>query len=75
LKQAFQAEKKFKELSHISLADMSAALGSSVLTYLVTATFLHDAFPRFFWLVIGLAWSLPQSVNYLCRLPGNKITK
>lgn len=72
LRQAFQAEQKFKELGNKPFADMAMALGVSIFTYLVTAIFLHDAFPRFFWLIVGLAWSLPQSVNYLSSLVGRK---
>ena len=72
LRQAFQTEQKFKELGNKSFADMAAALGISVFTYLITAIFLHDAFPRFFWLIVGLAWSLPQSGNYLSSLVGRK---
>lgn len=43
----------------VSLCD---ALTISLISYLVTSVFLHDAQIRYFWLLLGIAWSLPQVV-------------
>jgi O-antigen ligase len=75
LAQAFKAEKAFKELGNKSMADLSALLGISILTYLITAIFLHDAFPRFFWLIVGLAWAAPQCADYSMRISRSKLIK
>lgn len=40
-------------------ARMVAGLGVGMLGYLAAATFLHDAYPRFMWLVFGLALAVP----------------
>jgi O-antigen ligase len=60
LRQVFQASAKFKRLGNQQMADLSAAMGVSLITYLVTAFFLHDAFPRFFWVLVGVCWAIPQ---------------
>ncbi len=75
LVQAFKAEKLFKELGHKSMSDLSALLGISILTYLITAIFLHDAFPRFLWVIVGLAWSAPQCARYASRVAQSKLAK
>jgi O-antigen ligase len=46
------------------LSDMSNSLMIGFVGYLVAATFLHDAFIRYMWLLVGVAWSLPQLVRY-----------
>ncbi|MEW5829398.1 MAG: hypothetical protein AB1846_10950, partial [Chloroflexota bacterium] len=75
LAQTFKAEKLFKELGNKSQADLSALLGISILTYLITAIFLHDAFPRFFWVIVGLAWSAPQCAQYSLKIARSKPAK
>lgn len=52
--------KNFKELA--SICD---ALNTGLVGYLVAATFLHDAHIRYFWLLLGVAWSVPQVLNSL----------
>lgn len=73
--QTVKAERMFKELGNKSLADLSGLLAASILTYLVTAIFLHDAFPRFFWVIVGLAWSAPQCADYSLRIAKPKFAK
>jgi len=64
LRQAFGTSNKFKQLGNKDFADLAAALGVSFIAYLITAIFLHDAYPRFFWVLVGICWALPQSVQY-----------
>lgn len=45
------------------LASMIAGLGVGFSGYLVAAIFLHDAFPRYFWLVVGLFLAVPGLVR------------
>ena len=64
LRQAFDTSKKFKQLGNKDFADLADALGISFIAYLITAIFLHDAYPRFFWVLVGICWALPQSAQY-----------
>ena len=65
LRQAFVASKKFMESSRSDLSDLAIALGISFIAYLIAAIFLHDAYPRYFYLIVGLCWALPQCAQYL----------
>jgi len=47
--------KNFKEMANIC-----DALTASMVGYLVAAAFLHDAHIRYLWLLLGIAWSVPQ---------------
>jgi O-antigen ligase len=52
--------KNFKEFAAIC-----DALSTGLTGYLVAATFLHDAHIRYFWVLLGIAWSVPQVLNSL----------
>ncbi len=52
--------KNFKEFAAIC-----DALSTGLTGYLVAATFLHDAHIRYFWILLGIAWSVPQVLNSL----------
>jgi O-antigen ligase len=65
LRQVFQASKKFKDMGNEQMAGLSAVMGISLITYLVTAFFLHDAFPRFFWVLVGICWAIPPIAQSL----------
>lgn len=45
--------------SHSSHANMIAGLAMGLVGYLIAAIFLHDAYPRFFWLLAGLILAVP----------------
>lgn len=64
LRQTFTAGRKFKQLGRDDFSDLALALGVSFIAYLVASIFLHDAYPRFFWVLTGICWALPQSVQY-----------
>jgi O-antigen ligase len=68
LRQLTRARIKFRRLKAGAMAELTAAIGISLITYLVTAVFLHDAHPRFFWILVGLAWAVPRSAEYIQRL-------
>jgi O-antigen ligase len=68
LRQLIRARAQFRRLKASAMAELTAAVGISLITYLVTAIFLHDAYPRFFWIVVGLAWTVSQSAEYIYRL-------
>jgi putative inorganic carbon (HCO3(-)) transporter len=56
--QRTKAEFKLKNLKE--MANICDALTVSLIGYLIAATFLHDAYIRYFWLLLGIAWSVPQ---------------
>ena len=56
------AERFFSKNKMDELSDLTYAIMVALITYLVTATFLHDALIRYFWLLMGIAWSVPQSM-------------
>jgi hypothetical protein len=39
---------------------MAGAIGIAWIGYAVTAAFLHDGYPRYFWLLAGITLALPQ---------------
>ncbi len=41
-------------------ADLVAALTIGVIGYLAAAMFIHAAYPRYFWLLMGIALALPE---------------
>lgn len=73
LRQAFSSGRALRLMGNHDLSDMSIAFGVSFCTYLITAFFLHDAYPRFFWVLIGICWSFPQAVKYL-KISQNALT-
>ena len=72
MRQVFRASKKFKDMGNEQMTGLSAAMGISLITYLVTAFFLHDAFPRFFWVLVGICWAIPPIAKNLSILPKTK---
>ena len=55
--------KQLKGLEKDRIASMVAALGASTFGYLVAAVFIHAAYPRYFWLLVGIAFSIPNIVK------------
>lgn len=55
-----QAWLTFKKLGITQYADLVAVFGIAFVGYLTAALFIHGAYPRYLWLLVGLALSLPQ---------------
>lgn len=55
------------------IADMATAVGVSLLGYLLASVFIHDAYQRYFWLVVGIAMAIPKMVEY--EIAAQKIAK
>jgi probable O-glycosylation ligase (exosortase A-associated) len=53
------AGRRFRRSGHDDAAAMTRALAISLVGYLVTSLFLHMAFARFFWLLIGVSMATP----------------
>jgi O-antigen ligase len=54
------AYRKFTQKGLALYASLSAALGVALLGYLTAAIFIHGAYPRYFWLLVGVILALPQ---------------
>lgn len=52
------------QTGHYSEASMVAALVIGLVGYLLASFFLHGAYPRYFWLLMGIALGLPQIVTH-----------
>jgi hypothetical protein len=53
------------QLTHAGMdeyASIAIAIGVSLAGYLVASLFLHDAYFRYFWVLIGIALCFPQFV-------------
>jgi O-antigen ligase len=55
--------KRLKRAGNDRLASMVAAFGASTFGYLVASVFMHAAYPRYFWLLVGIAFSIPNIVK------------
>jgi O-antigen ligase len=53
-----QARKKFIAVGLPDYASMATAFSVGLTGYLTTAIFLHSAYPRFWWLLVGIAFSI-----------------
>jgi putative inorganic carbon (hco3(-)) transporter len=56
----WQAERALSEAGRGELAGMIAAFSVGLGGYLVGGIFLHAAYPRYLWLLIGIALAVPQ---------------
>lgn len=45
------------------LAGMTSSIITCLIIYLLASTFLHDSYIRYFWILIGIAWSIPQMIQ------------
>ncbi len=59
-----QAVRAFSAQGLHEYAGMAAAIGVGFAGYLIAALFLHAAYPRFFYLLIGIALALPHVAFY-----------
>lgn len=46
------------------LGGLVKALGAGLAGYMITSIFLHDSFPRYFWLLVGICLALPRIARY-----------
>ncbi len=51
----WNTEQRLLRAGFVNDSTLIAALSSSIIGYLITSTFLHDAYPRYLWLLYSLA--------------------
>ena len=59
------AKRIFQRKGEQELVDISVALMIGILGYLIAGIFIHLAYPRYFWMLYGLALALPQVATHL----------
>jgi putative inorganic carbon (HCO3(-)) transporter len=60
----FQAHNDLAAAGKQQEADMVSALMVAMAGYMLAAAFLHDAFPRYFWLLFGIAMATPNVARH-----------
>jgi len=55
-----KARRTFIQIGWESSIGMATALGIGLAGYMAAAMFIHTSYPRFLWLIIGIALSLPR---------------
>jgi len=58
----------FRKAEDNSSADLAISLGIGIIGYLLAGTFLTDNYPRYFWLLIGIAFALPNAAQHTLNL-------
>jgi O-antigen ligase len=56
----WNAWRMLRSIENRELSDMVAAYAIGVLGYLSAAMFIHNAYPRYFWMLVGISLALPQ---------------
>ena len=63
LRSIYRAVRKFQEDGFKNYSFMAAGFGFGMLSYFAAAMFIHGAFPRYLWMLVGIALALPQVAN------------
>ena len=63
LSKNLQSMRRLNMAKQGELATMIAVFSISFVGYLSAALFIHDAYPRYFWLLVGIAYSIPNIVE------------
>ena len=56
----YLARKRFRRYRLLEYANLTTAVGVGLIGYLSAALFLHAAYPRFLWLLVGIGLAIPQ---------------
>lgn len=56
----WQSYRRFSRVGFQDYADITAAFAIGVLGFLICSVFLHSAYPRYFWLLVGIGLAIPQ---------------
>lgn len=59
-----RAPAEFRRLALDDTAEIARAFTIGLVGYFVAATFLHAAYPRYMWLLLGIAFAIPNIVRH-----------
>ena len=60
MKGMLKAIKDLKNAGNIWYSDLILSFASGIVGYLAAALFIHGAYPRYFWLLVGISLSIPH---------------
>ena len=60
----YRARRDFTRAGKPEYADIALAFGVGLLSFLITSIFLHLSYPRYFWLLYGIALTIPLTARY-----------
>lgn len=63
LRNVFQAQRRLVQADRPAEAALVAAIGIAVAGYFFGASFLPNAYPRYLWLIVGIALAMPGLVS------------
>ncbi len=55
-----QSFRRFSQVGLHDYANITAAFAIGVIGFLISSIFLHSAYPRYFWLLVGIGLAIPQ---------------
>lgn len=55
-----QSYRRFSRARLLDYANITAAFAIGVIGFLISSVFLHSAYPRYFWLLVGIGLAIPQ---------------
>jgi O-antigen ligase len=58
-----QAKQGFEQAGVKDCATLAVAFGLGVFGFFVSSLFLHESYPKYFWIFMGIALSLPQAAR------------
>ncbi|MBV7337968.1 O-antigen ligase family protein [Chloroflexi bacterium TSY] len=59
-----QAHRLFQQAELSDYANITSAISIGLIGYFTGSIFLHAAFPRYFWLLLGIAFAIPQVAEH-----------
>jgi putative inorganic carbon (HCO3(-)) transporter len=62
-----QAKHKFEQAGRYDYGNLVTGFGIGLFGFLVSSLFLHESYPKYFWILIGIALSLPQAAEWELR--------
>jgi O-antigen ligase len=69
------AIRKFREVGMEDYANMATGFAIAFMGYMFSAVFVHAAYPRYFYLLLGIAYALPMIVEYMQVQQQNETTR
>ena len=62
-----KAWRKLRDKGISLYADLVLSIATGIVGYLAAAMFIHGAYPRYFWLLAGIALAIPQVADNILK--------
>jgi O-antigen ligase len=73
IRSVLYAIRKFREIGMDDYSHMATGFAIAFIGYLLTAVFVHAAYPRYFYLLLGIAYALPVIFEHMQAEQENQI--